>query len=114
MWFVCSICGSAANLVQVLAIGKNINIIGSGYLGKVEFNHSQKDMPSLIGVIMSGDPKVVHDYDLEFVPCYRPTCDALYCEGHWHHCVKFDEAELWWRDLVQGICPHGHRRMLED
>lgn len=112
--FVCSICGSVANLVQIFTSENNIKIMRFGFLGKVEFNRSPDELAKLSSAILSGDPKAVYDYDLEFVPCYCPTCDAVYCKDHWHHWVKFDEVEPWWFDSFRGRCPNGHERMLQD
>lgn len=61
-------------------------------------------------------------YGAEFARCYCPECRACYCEAHWRLEDVFEdfaedfaeESDGVWYDCTYGICPHGHRTMLND
>ena len=42
---------------------------------------------------------------------YCPKCDAWYCHDHWKLTDKFDEG---FYDCTYGVCPAGHKRMVDD
>lgn len=112
--FVCSICGEVANLVQMFVSDTNIKFIRSGFLGKGEYNRTPEVLGRASVAILSGSARAVHAFELELLPGYCPTCDAIYCADHWDHWVRFDDEEPGWVDSIRGRCPGGHERMLED
>lgn len=42
---------------------------------------------------------------------YCPECDKIYCRKHYHVTEEWDEG---FYDYSTGICPEGHKRIIDD
>ena len=57
------------------------------------------------------DPVALRQIDWELAPFYCPDCGLNYCRADWHTYVLVDEG---FYDCTMGICPGGHRHMVDD
>ena len=57
------------------------------------------------------DPVALRRIDWELAPFYCPDCDLNYCRADWDTYVLVDEG---FYDCTMGICPNGHRHMVDD
>jgi hypothetical protein len=57
------------------------------------------------------DPAELRQLDWELAPFYCPDCGQNYCRADWHTYVLDDEGLY---DCTMGICPGGHRYMVDD
>ena len=57
------------------------------------------------------DPAQLRQIDWELAPFYCPDCGQNYCRADWHTDVLDDEG---FYDCTMGICPGGHRYMVDD
>ena len=56
-------------------------------------------------------PVALRQIDWELAPFYCPDCDLNYCRIDWRTYVLMDEG---FYDCTMGICPDGHRHMVDD
>jgi len=45
------------------------------------------------------------------IDAFCPDCDKIYCRNHYNVTEEWDEG---YYDCSYGICPKGHRRMIDD
>ena len=65
------------------------------------------------GVLGSDEPDAgaLHAIDWELAPFWCRSCRRSYCRDHWQRMVIMDEG---FYDYSDGICPAGHRQMIDD
>jgi hypothetical protein len=57
------------------------------------------------------DPAALYAIDHELVPFWCRDCQRCYCRSDW------DSVPIWdgpFYDYTQGICPAGHRQIIDD
>lgn len=54
---------------------------------------------------------MISHHTFEGLDAYCPKCDKIYCWEHYNAREEFDDG---FYDCTYGICPHGHRRMIDD
>ena len=64
--------------------------------------------------LAAADAGALHRVSRQWAPCYCPTCKCCYCVSHWDTEIRFDDDFPSWYDATYGICPRGHRRLLND
>jgi len=57
------------------------------------------------------DPAALRRIDWELAPFYCLDCDLNYRSADWHTYVPVDEGLF---DCTMGICPSGHRHVVDD
>lgn len=57
------------------------------------------------------DPGALHAIDWELAPFWCRKCHLCYCRDHWTPIVIMDEG---FYDYTEGLCPAGHRQILDD
>ena len=69
----------------------------------------------LFPLLAQGDIGVAQYFLKEFngtgLDAYCPDCDEVFCRSHYEPDVHFDDT---FYDYTDGICPAGHRRMVDD
>lgn len=50
-------------------------------------------------------------HSLEGMDAYCPECDKIYCWEHYNAWEEYDEG---FYDCTYGVCPKGHKRMIDD
>jgi hypothetical protein len=53
----------------------------------------------------------IKHFSFQGIDAYCPQCDRIYCARHYDTDVIWDEG---FYDCTYGICPQGHRRMIDD
>ncbi|MBZ5521260.1 MAG: hypothetical protein LAP21_03280 [Acidobacteriia bacterium] len=65
--------------------------------------------------LAAGDLAALHAYmEDKFdggLDAYCPACDRIYCRTHYNVCEEFDEGMY---DCSRGVCPQGHKRIVDD
>jgi hypothetical protein len=60
------------------------------------------------------DVQQLHLLNPMWAPFYCPQCQRIYCVKHWRITPHFDEDFAGWYDSSHGVCPRGHRRLVDD
>jgi hypothetical protein len=66
----------------------------------------------VVAAIRAGDARALYAVNAEFAPFFCPQCGNCYCEEHWKQRELLEKGG--WFDCVEGTCPLGHKRVLED
>jgi len=129
--YFCGACGKRASTVTLVSAGRpdprsgpadarpRIDMLGSAQQrisidgGPVSFSiWTVALQPNAVtDALASGDAARLFVLDSEFAPFWCPTCGLAYCEDHWLVDTKYDEGFF---DCIDGTCPRGHTRTLED
>lgn len=56
----------------------------------------------------------IHALNPLWAPFYCPQCQRVYCVQHWQITPHFDADFAGWYDSSHGVCPKGHRRLIDD
>lgn len=79
-----------------------------------------EDAPALFGLLAKHDvdgahhylyDKYARTYDVMGIDAYCPECQTTYCGLHYNAQEEFDEG---FYDCTYGVCPRGHKRLLND
>lgn len=57
------------------------------------------------------DPGALHAIGWELAPFWCRGCQRCYCTDHWQGIVIMDEG---FYDCTEGVCPAGHRQLIDD
>lgn len=113
--FTCARCDHEAGLVKLYGPEGAGEIIRDSFTGRLTYRVGAEDFGRVRGIVLAGDVRALHQFDLEVASFYCPPCRACYCGDHWVHWDVFeDEDGFFWHDSIRGRCPLGHERMLED
>ena len=104
--FTCGACGQVAGEIT----------LDDGELRRESFTSvlTQKldaDATERVRRALAKGARALYELDLEYAPFFCPECETSYCGDHWQ---RWDVFEGDWHDSIQGRCPRGHERMLED
>ena len=110
--FYCAVCGKEAGHILILQTPRGTELLRRSFTSAM----TQKGVipETLYTAIMGQNAKELYALDFELAPFYCPKCDACYCKDHWVRWDEFDESFPLFHDSIQGRCPKGHIRMLED
>lgn len=135
MKFDCSVCGATATQIELVPAGvihpkaESIRLedlgvytplnteTGGGLIiesvtGKRRTALGEAGVKEWQQVLLGEESEVPHRVALEWIPSYCPECRAHYCAKHWQmELVMEDDG---WYDCTNGVCPHGHKRELDD
>ncbi len=109
--FYCSACGQEAATIELTTLGQ---MVQAGFLSHWTETIATDKIPALRQALQAGKARAVHDIDRLWAPFYCPECEQVYCYNHWQVSVVFDSDFAGWYDCTYGICPQGHRRMIDD
>jgi hypothetical protein len=125
--FTCAACGLPAGRVRPVPAGEPVDIgpgvgpqavdspgvVVSGFLGDGWYALRPADFARIRTLLdaASPDPLALRELRWEAAPFYCPECAACYCSTHWATEVIFDEG---FYDCTMGVCPAGHRELLDD
>lgn len=113
--FQCASCGLEAGLAQLFAAGRSGRLIRGSFTGELTYRVGADEFVRVREIILAGDARGLHEFNVEAASFYCPECAACYCGEHWVHWDVFDDDEgFLWHDSIRGRCPAGHERMLED
>ena len=111
--FFCAVCSEPAGHYRLFGTPNQGSYKTDILLGEVSYGGFSVATYFNLGTsLLNGDAKSIHKLDQVYIPCYCPECDAIYCNDHWKIHVQYDDDG--WRDSIRGMCPKGHKRMLED
>ncbi len=115
--FRCQVCMSVAATVELAAAPNALTgqLILEGFL----WNRSDemlkgRTIQMVYHALTAHDARLLYTIDQLWAPFYCPQCDRVYCIKHWHVTPQFDHDLPGWYDSSYGICPKGHRRLLDD
>jgi hypothetical protein len=125
--FACAACGGLAGTVRLVPAGEASNfgppfgdeVHGSDgvaiedWLCNSWHRVSSITWDNVREVLAAADPDAgaLHTIDWELAPFWCRACKRCYCAGHWETMVFMDEG---FYDYAEGICPAGHRQMIDD
>lgn len=113
--FACGACGQAAGSVQLFGPASAGEIVRESFTSSSTYGVSPENFERLRTIVISGDAPSLYEFNLEIASFYCSDCHASYCGEHWSVWNVFDDEEGFdWHDSIQGRCPRGHQRMLED
>jgi predicted RNA-binding Zn-ribbon protein involved in translation (DUF1610 family) len=125
--FRCGACGEMAAVVRAVSAGQMIDM--GPPLGLERHRHDGIVVDYFLGTawkladaatyaavreILSGespDPAELRRIDWELAPFFCPECGQNYCRADWNTTVLADEGRY---DCTMGICPAGHKHVIDD
>lgn len=124
--FTCASCGRLAGVVRLAPAGTPVDMgppMGTdvhrqdgvaihwlGYGWKAINPRTWTRVSELLAATRP-DPAALHAIDWELAPFWCRGCQQCYCRDHWEPFVLMDEG---FYDCTDGICPAGHRQILDD
>ncbi len=122
--FRCGLCDGIAAVVQFVPKGLTFQPGGylsidseririAGFRGDLEAVIS-KDTDSVILALKNSDACALWQIEPLWAPFYCEVCGKSYCESHWTAWDTFAEDLPGWYEDTHGVCPRGHKRLLED
>jgi hypothetical protein len=113
--FYCRVCGEVAGALSVVPSGLGAaSVTISGLMCQESTAVSGETLRLLESVLASARARDLYDIDRLWASFYCPQCDASYCQKHWIVSLQFDDDFPGWYDCAYGVCPAGHRRMVDD
>lgn len=132
--YLCGACGAVASTVTLVAPGEpdprmtpeadappGLDTLFSSVLpdsamlsidgGPASLSMGAASTAEMVLAVESGDPAALYAIWYEYAPFWCPRCGLSYCDEHYRSYPVFDEGFF---DYIQGICPRGHQRKLED
>jgi hypothetical protein len=116
---LCSVCGALSWTITRGKRGDGAEWLKyAGICGSMELNSA--DASALFGLLrarnIGGAHKYINDkysrnYDVMGIDAYCPECRTTYCRVHYNAQETFDEG---FYDCTYGVCPKGHKRLLND
>ena len=108
----CELCGAPAGSVSVDG-GRSVRREGFA-TGSMNLRLSETEADALRHALGRGDAAEAYAIDYELAPWWCPECEKSYCGEHWEHSAVYDQDCASWLEYIQGRCPQGHGRELED
>ena len=113
--FACASCDNEAGRIALFERGDGGEIARNSFMGLLTFPVGAEDFERIRRIIHAGDIQAVHEFQTEVSIFYCSGCGTCYCGEHWAWWSTFDDEEGFdWHDSIRGLCPRGHRRMLQD
>ena len=94
-----------------LVHGDGGTLVTAGVMGKGAFGVESSDIQALREAFRNNDMMPLLRKDSEWVPSYCVNCGGHYCTAHWLKIPFVDEC---FYDYTEGICPKGHKKILDD
>jgi len=115
--FRCQLCMSVAGTLELVAPVEAQS--GELHLDGFLWEHSTEQVKSptlrvLYEALTTHDARQIHTLNPLWVPFYCPQCQRVYCVKHWRITPHFDDDFAGWYDSSHGVCPRGHRRLVDD
>jgi hypothetical protein len=126
--FRCGACGEVAAVVKLLRAGDEADmgppfgrqrqnadgVIIDYWLRSTCWMAAKHDRWARIEAVLSAEqpnPAALHAIDWELAPYWCRDCQLCYCRDDWQRTVIFDGP---FYDYTDGVCPAGHRHMIDD
>ncbi len=115
--FRCQLCLSMAGTLELDAPADAP--AGELRLDGFLWNHSTEQVkgPALRALhqaLSAHDAQQLHLLNPMWAPFYCPHCRRVYCVKHWRVTPHFDNDFGGRYDSSHGVCPRGHRRLIDD
>jgi len=111
----CSICNESCGEVNLCPDNKTEGYYMwhlLGFIGSVHHHGISKQDAAVLADLLKKDAlQEIADINDLFVPFHCYECKVNYCLAHWSSWAEFDDG---FYDAHWGICPHGHKQMLND
>ena len=112
----CSICGDISVIFKIGygRFDKKESLVFRGITHETSLNIDLAE--KLFDILKKEELSLVHDFmkkyhGYEGLDAYCPNCNEIYCWEHYNAEEAFDDG---FYDCTYGICPNGHRRMIDD
>ena len=125
--FRCAACGEMAGVVKVARSGATVDmgpplgretydrdgIVVDYFLGTAWRSADAATLDAVAEIVGSAapDPLALRRIDWQLAPFYCADCALSYCRADWHTYVLVDEG---FYDCTMGVCPAGHKHMVDD
>ncbi|HZY41007.1 MAG TPA: hypothetical protein VFF59_03315 [Anaerolineae bacterium] len=115
--FRCQVCSSMAAVLELAvpadAPAGELRLEGFLWECSTEMVKGQT-VRALHHALTMHDAQQIHTLNPMWAPFYCPQCQRVYCVKHWHITPHFDDDFAGWYDSSHGVCPRGHRRLVDD
>ena len=118
--FTCALCEKVAAHLRLFVASKNDEsqaqkscyfLQVSGFIGNIESVVSADELARLQTYMEQKSTGKMREMRLKYAPCFCLQCEKAYCAEHWKTTPVFDDG---FYDCIYGVCPEGHRQMLDD
>ena len=107
-------CQQCSEVAATLTLTPASQLIQDGYYGHITEGVAATLCAALKHALETADVRQLYHLDNFWAPFYCPDCDHVYCNKHWRFETQFDSDFPGWYDCTYGICPQGHRHMVDD
>lgn len=107
-------CAQCSAVAATLTLNEQNQLIQDGFFGVSTESIAPSALPALAAAIQAADVAALYRLDQFWAPFYCPACKQVYCYNHWLIQVQFDDEFPGWYDCTYGVCPQGHRRLIDD
>ena len=113
--YFCDACGKAAGSVALsVAPEERLSLRVTGPVANAEFFLTKDLQPVILSALRAEGPSRLYQIYSEYAPFFCPDCGKNYCRNCWQMTTRYDDDFPGWYDSTEGICPQGHRRILDD
>lgn len=112
--FFCAKCGEVAGSLELLPSPTSPSLRVEGPAAQSLMRISPQLAARLDEALTVGTPGALYTLSFEYAPSYCPECKLCYCHQCWELETVFDEDFAGFYDCTYGICPHGHRCLVDD
>jgi hypothetical protein len=115
--FRCQVCLSVAGTIELNAAPDSSagQLMLEGFLWKSSTETIKGRTVQLVHQALTAhDAHALYSINRLWAPFYCPQCERVYCVKHWSITPVFDDDFPGWYDSSYGICPKGHRRLVDD
>jgi hypothetical protein len=126
--FRCAACGEMAAVVRLVRAGTTVNmgpplgeqaydrdgVVVDFWLGSTCWRRLDPARWARIEQVLAAgqpDPAGLHQIDWELAAYWCRDCRRCYCRDDWQKTVVWDGP---FYDYTDGVCPAGHRHMIDD
>lgn len=109
--FPCDLCEQPAAIIHLAPDGL---IVVEALIGRSTQRIGGPGLARSHAILAHRNVRALYALNTEWASFYCPTCDRSYCRAHWQLDVRYDDDYPGWYDCAYGVCPAGHRRLVDD
>ena len=115
--FLCAQTGVVAAVVELT----DDQLVQAGFLGRITETVPAHFVEPVRAALIAANAAALYGLNAFWAPFYCPDCRAVYASAMWNMDMQFEDAKddplggmPNWYDCTYGVCPHGHRRLIDD
>lgn len=113
--YICHDCGAVAGSIELsMTPEERLCVRVVGPVAETRYFLDAIARPRILDALRREGAQPLYQVSPDYAPFYCPDCAKNYCRNCWQATPLFDDDFPGWYDCTEGICPQGHRRILDD